>query len=98
MVSGEHGLVCKYDVVCFDEVSDLTFNQIDEVHMLKDYMANGEFSRGKNPIHADGGIIMLGNVDMESQQKTGHLFAPLPPLMRNDTAFMDRIHAFASRQ
>ena len=28
------------------------------------------------------------------QQRIAHLLSPLPPEMRNDTAFMDRIHAF----
>jgi ATP-dependent Lon protease len=39
---------------------------------------------------------MVGNfdVDVENQQRLGHLFGPLPPEMRDDTAFMDRIHAF----
>ena len=39
---------------------------------------------------------MVGNfdVDVEHQQRIGHLFGPLPPEMRNDTAFMDRIHAY----
>jgi hypothetical protein len=31
---------------------------------------------------------------VEHQQRIGHLFGPLPPEMRNDTAFMDRIHAY----
>ena len=29
-----------------------------------------------------------------TQQRVGHLFGPLPKEMRNDTAFMDRIHAY----
>lgn len=39
---------------------------------------------------------MVGNfdVDVAHQQRIGHLFGPLPPEMRNDTAFMDRIHAY----
>ena len=39
---------------------------------------------------------MVGNfdVDVQHQQRVGHLFGPLPPEMRNDTAFMDRIHAY----
>jgi len=38
----------------------------------------------------------VGNfdVDVEHQQRVGHLLSPLPPEMRNDTAFMDRIHAY----
>lgn len=39
---------------------------------------------------------MVGNFDVnvQHQQRVGHLFGPLPPEMRSDTAFMDRIHAY----
>lgn len=96
MGSGERGLVCKYDVVCFDEVSGVSFDQKDGVNIMKGYMESGEFSRGKEPIRADGGIVMVGNfeVDVTHQQRIGHLFGPLPKEMRDDTAFMDRIHSF----
>jgi len=94
--SAERGLVCKYDVVCFDEVSGVSFDQKDGVNIMKGYMESGEFSRGKEPIRADGGIVMVGNfdVDVEHQQRVSHLFGPLPKEMRDDTAFMDRIHSF----
>jgi len=96
MGNGERGLVCKYDVVCFDEVSGISFDQKDGVNIMKGYMESGEFSRGKEPIRADGGIVMVGNfeVDVEHQQRISHLFGPLPKEMRDDTAFMDRIHAY----
>ena len=37
---------------------------------------------------------MVGNFDLDimQQQHVGHLLSPLPPEMRSDTAFMDRIH------
>ena len=94
--SGQRGLVCQYDVVCFDEVSGVSFDQKDGVNIMKGYMESGEFSRGKESIRADGSIVMVGNfdVDVEHQQRVGHLFGPLPPEMRDDTAFMDRIHCF----
>ena len=94
--NGQRGLVCQYDVVCFDEVSGVSFDQKDGVNIMKGYMESGEFSRGKESIRADGGIVMVGNfdVDVEHQQRIGHLFGPLPPEMRDDTAFMDRIHAY----
>jgi ATP-dependent Lon protease len=94
--NGQRGLVCQYDVVCFDEVSGISFDQKDGVNIMKGYMASGQFSRGKENIRADGGIVMVGNfdVDVEQQQRIGHLLSPLPPEMRNDTAFMDRLHAF----
>ena len=94
--NGQRGLVCQYDVVCFDEVSGISFDQKDGVNIMKGYMESGEFSRGKESIRADGSIVLVGNfeVDVEHQQRVSHLFGPMPPEMRDDTAFMDRIHAF----
>ena len=94
--TGQRGLVCQYDVVCFDEVSGISFDQKDGVNIMKGYMESGEFSRGKESIRADGSIVMVGNfdVDVEHQQRVGHMFSPMPPEMRDDTAFMDRIHAY----
>lgn len=96
MGTGQRGLVCQYDVVCFDEVSGISFDQKDGVNIMKGYMESGEFSRGKESIRADGSIVLAGNfdVDVEHQQRIGHLLGPMPPEMRDDTAFMDRIHAF----
>lgn len=94
--TGQRGLVCQYDVVCFDEVSGISFDQKDGVNIMKGYMESGEFSRGKETIRADGGIVLVGNfeVDVVHQQRVGHLFGPLPLEMRDDTAFMDRLHAY----
>ena len=94
--SGQRGLVCHYDVVCFDEVSGISFDQKDGVNIMKGYMASGEFSRGKDSIRAFGSLVMVGNfdVDVTQQQRIGHLLSPLPPEMRSDTAFMDRIHCY----
>ena len=94
--TGQRGLVCQYDVVCFDEISGVSFDQKEGVNILKGYMESGEFSRGKESIRAEGGIVMVGNLDVEvdHQQRVGHLLSPLPPEMRDDTAFMDRIHAY----
>jgi ATP-dependent Lon protease len=94
--SGQRGLVCQYDVVCFDEVSGISFDQKDGVNIMKGYMASGQFSRGKENIRAEGSLVMVGNldVDVEQQQRVAHLLSPLPPEMRNDTAFMDRLHSY----
>ena len=96
MANGQRGLVCQYDVVCFDEVSGISFDQKDGVNIMKGYMESGEFSRGRESIRAEGSIVMVGNfdVDVQHQQRVGHLLGPMPPEMRNDTAFMDRIHCY----
>lgn len=94
--NGQRGLVCQYDVVCFDEVSGISFDQKDGINIMKGYMESGEFSRGRESIRASGSMVMVGNfeVDVEHQQRIGHLLGPMPPEMRNDTAFMDRLHAY----
>jgi uncharacterized protein (TIGR02653 family) len=96
MNTGRRGLVAQYDVICFDEVSGVSFDQKEGVNILKGYMESGEFSRGRESIRAEGGIVMVGNfdVDVDAQLRVGHLLAPLPKEMRDDTAFMDRIHAY----
>jgi len=73
------------------------------VNIPKGSMASGEFSRGKESIRAEGGIVMVGtfdvdvdvDVDVEQQRRIGHLLSPLPREMRDDTAFQERIHAYA---
>jgi ATP-dependent Lon protease len=95
--NGQRGLFCQYDVVCFDEGAGVSFDQKDGVTILKGYMASGEFSRGKESIRAEGRIVMVGNfdVDVEQQHRIGHLLSHLPREMRDDTAFQNRIHAYA---
>jgi len=52
--TGQRGLVAQYDVVCFDEIAGVSFDQKDGVNILKGYMESGEFSRGRESIRADG--------------------------------------------
>ncbi|MDF1595134.1 MAG: BREX system Lon protease-like protein BrxL [Acidimicrobiia bacterium] len=94
--TGRRGLVAQYDVVCFDEVAGVSFDTKEGVNILKGYMEAGEFSRGKESIRADGGIVMVGNfdVDVVEELRQGHLFGPMPKEMRDDTAFHDRIHSY----
>ena len=63
--NGQRGLVCQYDVVCFDEVSGVSFDQKDGVNIMKGYMEAGEFCRGEESIRADGSIVMVGNFDVD---------------------------------
>jgi ATP-dependent Lon protease len=67
--NGQRGLVCQYDVVCFDEISGVSFDQKDGVNIMKGYMESGEFSRGKESIGADGSIVMVGNFDVDVEHQ-----------------------------
>jgi uncharacterized protein (TIGR02653 family) len=94
--TGRRGLVAQYDVICFDEISGVSFDTKEGVNILKGYMESGEFSRAKESIRAEGGIVMVGNfdVDVEDELRRGHLLGPMPKEMRDDTAFHDRIHGY----
>ena len=77
--NGQRGLVCQYDVVCFDEVSGVSFDQKDGVNIMKGYMESGEFSRGKESIRADGGVVMVGNFDVDGPCGVATTYVPPPP-------------------
>jgi predicted ATP-dependent Lon-type protease len=78
MASGQRGLVCQYDVVCFDEIAGVSFDSKDGVNIMKGYMASGEFSRGKDSIRADGGIVMVGNLDSTRPSGSAICSPPCP--------------------
>jgi len=88
------GLVGMWDVVAFDEVANI--GSVNEtVELMKDYMASGSFSRGKDSIQANASMVFIGNVNdsIDNLVKTSHLFAPFPEKMI-DTAFFDRFHSY----
>ena len=89
------GLVGVWDVVAFDEVAGMTFKDKDGVQIMKDFMASGSFSRGRDSISADASLVFVGNINqsVETLVKTSHLFAPFPDAMI-DAAFFDRMHAY----
>jgi ATP-dependent Lon protease len=61
---------------------------------MKDYMASGSFSRGRDPISASASMVFIGNIDnVQTLLKTSHLLAPFPDVMI-DSAFFDRFHAY----
>ncbi|VEE64283.1 Lon protease [Shewanella putrefaciens] len=95
MSSRQVGLVGMWDVVAFDEVAGITFKDKDGVQIMKDYMASGSFSRGRDSIEAKASMVFVGNINqsVETLVKTSHLLAPFPEAMI-DTAFFDRFHAY----
>lgn len=89
------GLVGLWDCVAFDEVAGINFKDHDGIQIMKDYMASGSFSRGRESINASAAMVFVGNINqsVESLVKTSHLLAPFPEAMI-DSAFFDRFHAY----
>jgi ATP-dependent Lon protease len=95
MAARKVGLVGLWDCVAFDEVAGINFKDHDGVQIMKDYMASGSFSRGRESINASASMVFVGNINqsVESLVKTSHLLAPFPEAMI-DSAFFDRFHAY----
>ncbi|MCF6462923.1 protease Lon-related BREX system protein BrxL [Clostridium sp. Cult1] len=91
------GLVGMWDCVAFDEVAGITFKDKDGVQIMKDYMASGSFSRGKEEKNATASFAFVGNINqsVDVLLKTSHLFEPFPEAMGMDTAFLDRMHCYS---
>jgi ATP-dependent Lon protease len=89
------GLVGFWDTVAFDEVGGIKVRDPDTIQIMKDFMANGRFSRGAEVI-ADASLSFVGNIDVSVPQVVNSnehdLFQPLPPEL--DLAVMDRFAAY----
>jgi ATP-dependent Lon protease len=96
MASGKMGLVGLWDAVAFDEVADLQKMPKEVVTTLKTYCESGSFARGKEALSGHASIAYFGNTNqpVEVMVKSSHLFAPLPDVIREDMAFLDRIHYY----
>lgn len=89
------GLVGFWDTVAFDEVGGIKVKDPDTIQIMKDFMANGRFSRGAEVI-ADASMSFVGNFDLSISQVVNSvehdLFQPLPAEF--DLAVMDRFAAY----
>ena len=96
MSTKQIGLVGMWDCVAFDEVAGIKFKDQDGIAIMKDFMASGSFSRGKEEKNANASMVFVGNINssVDSLLKTSSLFDPFPKEMSTDTAFFDRMHCY----
>lgn len=96
MASGKMGLVGIWDSIAFDEVADLQKMPKEVVTTLKTYCESGMFARGKDALTGMASIAMFGNTNqpVDVMVRSSHLFAPMPQVIREDMAFLDRLHFY----
>jgi ATP-dependent Lon protease len=96
MASSKMGLVGIWDAVAFDEVADLQKMPKEVVTTLKTYCESGTFARGKDSLSGMASIAMFGNTNqpVDVMVRSSHLFMPMPDVIREDMAFLDRIHFY----
>ena len=96
MASGKMGLVGIWDSIAFDEVADLQKMPKEVVTTLKTYCESGMFARGKDALSGMASIAMFGNTNqaVDVMVRSSHLFMPMPDVIREDMAFLDRLHFY----
>lgn len=96
MSGRDKGMVAIWDAVAFDEIADLQKMPREVITTLKTYCESGQFQRGREAASGYASIGMFGNTDqpIDVMVQTGHLFAPLPDVIRDDMAFIDRLHFY----
>ncbi|HBL24227.1 MAG TPA: ATP-dependent Lon protease [Deltaproteobacteria bacterium] len=96
MASGKMGLVGIWDAIAFDEVADLQKMPKEVVTTLKTYCESGMFARGKDALTGMASIAMFGNTNqaVDVMVRSSHLFMPMPEVIREDMAFLDRLHFY----
>lgn len=89
------GAVGFWDNIAFDEVGNMKIRDTDTIQIMKDYMANGRFSRGKE-VNANASFSFVGNIDHSIDQLVNSydhdLFITLPKAF--DLAIQDRFFFF----
>jgi ATP-dependent Lon protease len=92
----QKGMVQIWDVVGFDEVADLQKMPKEVITTMKTFCESGIYQRGKEAVTGDASIAMFGNTNqpIDVMVQTGHLFAPMPDIIRDDMAFIDRLHFY----
>jgi ATP-dependent Lon protease len=94
--TGRIGLVGYWDAVAFDEFAGKK-KKSDKalVDILKNYMANKNFSRGIETLGAEASMAFVGNTShtLPYMLKHTNLFDDLPE-QYYDSAFLDRLHFY----
>lgn len=96
LATGKMGLVGLWDSIAFDEVADLQKMPKEVITTLKTYCESGTFARGKEALSGTASLAMFGNTNqpVEVMVRSSHLFVSLPDIIREDLAFLDRIHFY----
>lgn len=99
LASRKIGILGYRDVIFFDEIANTRFADPEAtISVLKDFMQTGRFSRGPLEFSSPASIVLGGNIDTDLDrcqpvERYVHLFEVMPDELQ-DTAFLDRIHAF----
>lgn len=91
----EVGLVGTWDVVAFDEVANVKFDDPQGPAMLQTYMEAGNFARNNMRVEGKASMVFVGNIDNPLQiwEQGGNLFMTLADELQTP-AIIDRFHYY----
>lgn len=91
----EVGLVGTWDVVAFDEVANVKFDDPQGPAMLQTYMESGNFARNNMRVEGKASMVFIGNIDNPLQiwEQGGNLFMTLADELQTP-AIIDRFHYY----
>ena len=91
----EVGLVGTWDVVAFDEVANVKFDDPQGPAMLQTYMESGNFARNNMRVERKASMVFVGNIDNPLQiwEQGGNLFMTLADELQTP-AIIDRFHYY----
>ena len=91
----EVGLVGTWDVVAFDEVANVKFDDPQGPAMLQTYMESGNFARNNMRVEGKASMVFVGNIDNPLQiwEQGGNLFMTLADELQTP-AIIDRFHYY----
>lgn len=90
------GMVEIWDAIGFDEIADMQKMPKEVITTMKTYCESGKFQRGAEESSGYASIGMFGNTrqPVDIMVQSSHLFDPMPDVIRDDIAFLDRIHYY----
>ncbi len=56
-------LRASYAIIAFNEIAEIYFKNKDAITIMKDYMASGSFSRGKEFLEGEASMVFVGNIN-----------------------------------
>ena len=91
----EVGLVGTWDVVAFDEVANVKFDDPQGPAILQTYMESGNFARNNMRVEGKASMVFVGNIDNPLQiwEQGGNLFMTLADELQTP-AIIDRFHYY----
>ena len=89
------GIMSNFDVVAFDEVQNIDFQDADMQPVLKHYLEDGSAKVDSYDFRSECGMVLLGNIPLTVEcQPKNDLYVKVLPVTFQESALLERFHGF----